>query len=84
MENKKVKERLLMLNVFCKEICKRPHLYSSKEFQTFLRTPMPIEKALKALPNEPILEIIQKYHEKFQALSGKEINSDLIMKSATF
>ena len=47
MEKDKVKERLLMLNLFCNEMVKRPHLYHSKEFQTFLRTPLPAEKALK-------------------------------------
>lgn len=41
-----VEERCYFLDKFIREICQLPYLYESIEFQTFLRTPGDVEKAL--------------------------------------
>jgi len=60
-------------------------LWYSEEVRIFLRSTNPdIERALLSLPRQNHEDLIQKYEQTFKKLSGKEINTELILKITTF
>ena len=74
-----------MLETFCLQLAQLTHLYYSEEFRLFLRqTNIDLEKALNSLPEQTYEELIQKYQVNFKQLSGKEINTELVLKINSF
>lgn len=74
-----------MLETFCYQMAKLTHLYYSDEFKIFLRQPSSdVEKALNCMAEQTAEELIQKYQNNFKQLSGKEINTELVLKINSF
>lgn len=81
-----IEERREALNRFCEQITKLKHLHYSQEFQIFIRASSgaDIEKALKSLPSLTTEALLEKYQKEFNYLSGKELNTDLVVRINTF
>lgn len=81
-----IEERRRALDQFCSQIAKLKHLHYSQEYQVFVRASSgsDIEKALKALPSLSHEALLEKYQKEFSYLSGKEINTDLVVRINTF
>lgn len=61
------------------------HLWYSEEFQIFLRSSNPdIDKAIKNIPTQTNDQLIKKYEDKFNRLSGKDINTTILAKITSF
>lgn len=80
-----IEERRKMLESFCFQMAKLTHLYYSEEFKIFLRQPSSdVEKSLTSMVDQTAEELIQKYQNNFKQLSGKEINTELVLKINSF
>lgn len=81
-----IEERRNALDKFCKQAAVLKHLHYSQEYQIFIRASSgaDIEKALKTLPSLTNEALLEKYQKEFNYLSGKELNTDLIVRINTF
>lgn len=67
------------------KLSKLPTLWYSEEVAIFLRASTnDIESALATLPKLTYDYLIKKYEISFSQLSGKEINTDVIIKISQF
>ena len=85
MDSKFIEERRSLLEKFCLKVAELPHLFYSDEFKLFTRSSnIDLEKALNALPEVNPEELIKKYELNFSQLSGKEINTEIVLKITSF
>lgn len=84
MDQAFIEERRRGLELFTHALTKMKHLWYSEEWKIFLRSTTDLEKTLNSLPKQTHDQVIEKYGESFNQLSGKEINTELIVKINSF
>lgn len=80
-----MEERRRFLQYFCIKLAERKYLYYSPEGMIFFRSKsQDIELLFNQIPKIQTKNIIDNYKKTFAYLSGKEINTELILKITGF
>jgi PX domain len=84
-EKEFVRSRKEFLEHFLRRLAQKPFLWQSEEVRVFCQSnSIDFEKTLKSLPKPNYTAQCTKYRNTFHALSGKEINPEIITKIQNF